>query len=384
MLERDIYEPIHDDFRAAVRSFVEQHVTSHVMEWDESGLVDRRTWIAAGEQGLLGIAVPEELGGGGEPDFRFRLVLMEEYSRVGASGFNAGTSVQDDLVIPYLVDLGTPDQQAEWLPKLCAGTAIGALAMTEPDAGSDLRGIRTRAVRDGSDWVLNGSKTFITNGIQADVLVVLARSGGDTGDFSVFVVPADAPGFRRGRKLDKLGLRGSDTAELFFENLRLPETALLGTNGRGLAHVMERLPVERMSIAGTSYAASAATLEWTRRYCFERRAFGQPIGDFQATRFTLAELTTQVAAGAALLDRSTLQLNAGRLSPADAAAVKYWLSDMQQQVVTRCLQLHGGYGFMREYPVARAFTDARITPIYGGTNEIMKEIVGRQIATESR
>jgi alkylation response protein AidB-like acyl-CoA dehydrogenase len=384
MLERDIYDAVHDDFRAAVRSFVDQHVAPHVWDWDEQGLVDRKAWVAAGEQGLLGIAVPEKLGGGGEQDFRFRLVLMEEYSRVGASGFNAGTSVQDDLVIPYLVDLGTPEQQQTWLPSLCAGTAIGALAMTEPDAGSDLRGIRTKAVRDGSDWVLTGSKTFITNGIQADVLIVLARTDDDSGGFSVFAVPADSPGFRRGRKLDKLGLRGSDTAELYFEDLRLPGTALIGTPGRGLAHVMERLPVERMSIAGTSYAAAAAALEWTRRYCFERRAFGQPIGDFQATRFTLAELTTQVASGAALLDRSTRQLNANKLSAADAAAVKYWLSDMQQEVVSRCLQLHGGYGYMREYPIARAFADARITPIYGGTNEIMKEIIGRQIATEIR
>lgn len=383
MLERDIYESVHDDFRAAVRSFVEQHIAPYVRDWDEAGLVDRQAWVAAGQQGLLGIAVPDELGGGGERDFRFRLVLMEEYARVGASGFNAGTSVQDDLVIPYLLDLGTLEQQESWLPRLCAGTAIGALALTEPDAGSDLRGIRTKALRDGSDWVLNGSKIFITNGIQADVLIVLARTEDDAGGFSVFVVPADRPGFQRGRKLDKLGLRGSDTAELFFEDLRLPGSALIGTPGRGLAHVMERLPVERMSIAGTSYAAAAAALEWTRRYCFERRAFGRPIGDLQATRFALAELTTQVAAGAALLDRSTRQLNANRLSAADAAAVKYWLSDMQQEVVSRCLQLHGGYGYMREYLVARAFTDARITPIYGGTNEIMKEIVGRQIAAES-
>ena len=384
MLERDTYDSVHDDFRAAVRSFVDQHVAPHVTEWDERGIVDRKTWVAAGDQGLLGIAVPENLGGGGERDFRFRLVLMEEYSRVGASGFNAGTSVQDDLVIPYLIDLGTPEQQQAWLPPLCAGTAIGALAMTEPDAGSDLRGIRTKAVRDGSDWILNGSKIFITNGMQADVLIVLARTDEDAEGFSVFVVPADSPGFRRGRKLDKLGLRGSDTAELYFEDLRLPDTALIGTPGRGLGHVMERLPVERMSIAGTSYAAAAAALAWTRRYCFERKAFGQPIGDFQATRFALAELTTQVAAGAALLDRSTRQLNEGRLSAADAAAVKYWLSDMQQEVVSRCLQLHGGYGYMREYPIARAFADARITPIYGGTNEIMKEIIGRHLATEAR
>ena len=380
MLERDVYDADHHDFRTAVRGFVEREIAPHVEEWDEAGLVDRTAWLAAGGQGFLGIAVPEDLGGGGESDFRFRMILMEEYARVGATSFSAGTSVQDDLVMPYLLDLGTTEQQSEWLPKLCAGSAIGALALTEPDAGSDLQAIRTKAVRDGSDWLLSGSKIFISNGIQADVLIVLARTADAT---SLFLVRGDAPGFRRGRKLDKIGLRGNDTAELVFENVPLPGDALLGAEGRGFAHVMERLPVERMAIAAGSYSGAAAAYEWTRRYCFERRAFGKAIGDFQVTRFTLAEMATQLAAGAALLDRSAVQLNAGRLSAVDAAAVKYWLSEMQQQIVTRCLQLHGGYGYMREYAIGRAFADARITPIYGGTSEIMKEIVGRQIASDS-
>lgn len=381
MLERDIYELDHRHFRAAVRAFVDREIAPNVQKWDDAGLVDRQAWLAAGVHGFLGIAVPERLGGGGTKDFRFRMVLMEEYARAGATSFSAGTSVQDDLVMPYLLNLGTAEQQTAWLPRLCAGEAIGALALTEPDAGSDLQAIRTKAVRDGDGWVLNGTKIFISNGIQADVLIVLARTDPGT---SLFAVRSDTPGFKRGRKLDKIGLRGNDTAELTFQDVRVPADALLGVEGQGFAQVMEHLPLERMAIAAGSYTVASAAYEWTRRYCFERTAFGKLIGDFQVTRFALAEIATQLAAGASLLDRSALQLNAGRLTAVDAAAAKYWLSNMQQEVVTRCLQLHGGYGYMREYPIGRAFTDARITPIYGGTNEIMKEIVGRQIAVDSR
>ena len=381
-MRQTLYDEEHEDFRAPVATFVEKVVADQWERWDDEGLVDRSAWEAAGSLGIIGTSVPEELGGGGVADFRYRMVVMEELCRVGANSFNAGLSVQDDLVMPYVVDLGSDQQRAEWLPRLCAGSAIGSLALTEPGAGSDLRGIRTTARRDGDGWILNGAKTFITNGYLADVVVVLARLDPqtDAGGFAVFLVPADRPGFSRGRKLDKLGLRGNDTAELFFEDLRLTDADLLGTAGRGLAHVMERLPLERLSIAATSVAASAAAYDWARRYCFERNAFGRPIGEFQATRFTLAEIETEVDAATAMLDRAVLLLNDGELTAIDAAKAKWWISDLHQRVVDKCLQLHGGYGYMREYPIARAYADARIQPIYGGTNQIMKDLIGRDIA----
>ncbi|OYD70359.1 acyl-CoA dehydrogenase family protein [Rhodococcus sp. OK302] len=384
-MKRTIFDQDHDDFRSSVRAFIAKHISPNLERWDSEGLIDREAWKAAGEAGLLGIAVPSEFGGGDNPDFRFRMVQMEEFARVGANSFNAGTSVQDDLVIPYLADLGTQDQNSRWLPALCDGTAIGALALTEPGAGSDLQGIRTTATRDGVDWVLQGSKIFITNGILADVVIVLAKTAPESGarGMSLFIIPSNTPGFRRGRKLEKLGLRSNDTAELFFDDLRVPSDSLLGVEGRGFVHVMERLPRERMSIAATAVAAAMAAFEWTRGYCFERHAFGQAIGNFQATRFTLAEIATDLDAGISFLDRAALLLNDGELSAVDAAKAKYWLSDIHNKIVDRCLQLHGGYGFMLEYPIARAYADARILPIFGGTNEIMKEIIGRDIAAHA-
>ncbi|WP_430336096.1 acyl-CoA dehydrogenase family protein [Rhodococcus sp. ACT016] len=379
-MKRDIYQQDHHDFRSMVRSFTAKHIAPHVERWDDDGLIDRITWTSAGATGLLGIGVPTEYGGGGNPDFRYRMILMEEFTRVGANSFNAATSVQDDLVIPYLVDLGSDEQKSRWLPSLCDGTAVGALGLTEPSAGSDLRGIRTIATRRGEEWVLNGSKIFITNGFGADLVIVLAKT---TDAMSLFLVPTDTPGFRRGSKLDKLGLRGSDTAELFFDDLTLPADSLLGTVGRGFVHVMERLPRERMSIAATATAAAQAAYDRTREHCFVRKAFGQAIGDFQATRFTLAEIATDVDVAVSFLDRTALLLNAGELSAVDAAKAKYWLSELNSRIVDRCLQLHGGYGYMREYQIARDYADARVLPIYGGTNEIMKEIIGRDIAADS-
>lgn len=384
-MQRDGYDGDHELFRQSVREFLAREVVEHRQRWDDEGLIDRGVWRAAGAQGLLGIAAPERLGGGGMPDFRFRLVLMEEFARVGASSFNAGISVQDDLVLPYLQDLGSEAQQQRWLPAMCAGEAIGALALTEPGAGSDLQGIRTTARREADGWVLNGQKTFITNGIHADVVVVFARTESADGadGFSLFLVEGERAGFRRGRKLEKIGLRGNDTAELFFDDVALPAGNLLGVEGKGFAHLMERLPRERLSIAATSMAAAQAAFDWTCTYCFERKAFGRPIGDFQATRFTLAELKTSLDVGWAFLDRAVTQLNDGRLTAVDAAEAKWWLSDLQQRVVDQCVQLHGGYGYMLEYPIARAYLDARIQPIYGGTNEIMKEIIGRSLADRS-
>ncbi|ELB93476.1 acyl-CoA dehydrogenase, partial [Rhodococcus wratislaviensis IFP 2016] len=289
-MKRSIYDQDHEDFRGSVKAFITKHISPHLERWDSEGMIDRHAWTAAGEAGLLGIAVPSQFGGGGIADFRFRMIQMEEFALVGANSFNAGTSVQDDLVIPYLTDLGTHEQKQQWLPSLCDGTAIGALALTEPGAGSDLQGIRTTATRDGDgdDWILQGSKIFITNGIAADVVIVLAKTNPGSavaGGMSLFLVPTNSPGFRRGRKLEKLGLRSNDTAELYFDDLRLPAASLLGNGGQGFVHVMQRLPRERMSIAATAVAAAMAAYEWTRTYCFERQAFGKAIGDFQATRF---------------------------------------------------------------------------------------------------
>jgi acyl-CoA dehydrogenase len=381
-VNRDLFGPDHEALRETAREFVAREVVPHQDHWLEKGLIDRSAWLAAGAQGLLGIAAPAEYGGAGDPDYRYRLVFIEELARVGSASFNAGTCVQDDLVIPYVVDLGTPEQKAAWLPRLCSGEAIGALAMTEPSTGSDLQGIHTTAVRDGDGWRLSGSKTFITNGILADIVVVFARTNPDAGSrgYSLFLVDSAADGFQHGRKLDKLGLRANDTAELFFDNIALPATALLGTEGGGFGHLMERLPRERLSIAATSLAFADAAFDWTATYCFQRRAFGRPIGDFQHSRFTLAELSTELDVARAYLDSSVLALNEGTFSAVDAAKAKWWMSDLHNRVVDRCVQLHGGYGFMLEYPITRAYADARVQSIFGGTNEIMKEIIGRDIA----
>jgi acyl-CoA dehydrogenase len=382
-MARLLFEAEHEALRDSVKTFIGREVAPHTAAWEEQGLVDRSAWLAAGAAGLLGIGAPSQLGGGGEPDYRYRMVLMEELSRAGASSLNAGISAQDDLVLPYLTDLGTPAQQAEWTPRLCSGQAIGALAMTEPHAGSDLRAVRSTARREGDGWSLSGSKTFITNGILADVVIVFARTPGSQGkeEFSLFLVPTDSPGFRRGKKLAKLGLKGNDTAELFFDEVRLDDDALLGERGAGFRHLMERLPRERISIAATSLALAQAAIEWTIAYCFEREAFGSRIGDFQNTRFVLAELTTAVEVGEAYLDQAVLRLNAGTLTAVDAAKAKWWLSDLVNRTVDRCVQLHGGYGYMLEYPIAQAYADARIQSIFGGTNEIMKEIIGRDLAS---
>ncbi|MEU7816893.1 acyl-CoA dehydrogenase family protein [Pseudonocardia sp. NPDC049154] len=380
-MKREVYGSDHDAFRETVRELVAREVAPHRAEWEREGLVPRTAWKAAGAQGLIGIGAPEELGGGGTPDFRYRMVVIEELCGADCSGLNAGLSVQDDLVLPYLLDLGTPEQRRAWVPRMCAGTAIGALVLTEPGAGSDLQGVRTLARRTATGWMLDGQKTFITNGCQADVLVVLARTDPDAGSrgFSLFLIDATAPGFRRGRKLEKLGLRGSDTAELFFDELELTDADVLGTVGGGFGHLMERLPRERLSISATSMAAAQAAFDWTRTYVAERRAFGPRIDTFQNTRFVLAEIATELDVGWAYLDRSVARYDTGELSAVDAAKGKWWFSDLQQRVVDRCLQLHGGYGYMLEYPIARAYADARIQPIYGGTNEIMKEIIGRDL-----
>jgi alkylation response protein AidB-like acyl-CoA dehydrogenase len=380
-MKRNLYDVDHELFRATVREFVTREVAPHRERWDEAGLVDRSVWTMAGALGLLGIGAPAEYGGGAVRDYRYRMVVIEELCAADSASFNAGLSVQDDLVLPYLVDLGSPDQKSRWIPALCAGTAIGALALTEPGTGSDLQRVRTTARRTPDGWILEGQKTFITNGILADVVVVFARTDADAGagGFTLFLVDTTTPGFRRGRKLAKLGLRGNDTAEMFFDDVMLSDADVLGVVGGGFGHLMERLPRERLSIAATSLASAQSAFDWTKAYTRERTAFGQRIDEFQNTRFVLAEIDTELDVAWTYLDRSITLLDAGELTAVDAAKAKWWLSDLQQNVVDRCLQLHGGYGYMLEYPIARAYADARIQPIYGGTNEIMKEIIGRDV-----
>jgi alkylation response protein AidB-like acyl-CoA dehydrogenase len=377
-MRRTLYEAEHQAFRESVRAFLERHVVPRHEEWEKAGIVDRAVWIEAGKQGMLGMAVPEEYGGGGIKDFRFNAVVDEEIMRVGASGLGFG--LHNDIVAPYLLDLGTEEQKQRWLPRFCSGELITAIAMSEPAAGSDLQNVRTYARRDGEDWVLSGSKTFITNGINADLVIVVAKTDpaaeGARG-ISLLVVERGMAGFERGRNLDKIGLKAQDTAELFFDEVRVPATNLLGGEHRGFIHLMERLPQERLGIAVAAVAACERMLDLTVEYAKSRTAFGRPIGSFQNTRFVLAEFATQVTVARTFLDECIRQHNDGELTVADAAMAKWWTTDLQNKIADGCLQLHGGYGYMSEYPISKAFLDGRVQSIYGGTNEIMKEIIGR-------
>jgi alkylation response protein AidB-like acyl-CoA dehydrogenase len=374
-----LYEAEHEAFRAMVRDFLAKEVVPHHAAWEEAGMVDREVWLKAGEQGLLGMDVAEEFGGGGVKDFRYNAILAAEVSRVGASGL--GFTLHNDVVAPYLTELTTDEQKARWLPGFVKGELITAIAMSEPGAGSDLQGLKTTAVRDGDDWVLNGSKIFITNGLMADLVLVVARTDPEAGarGFSLLAVERGMPGFERGRKLDKIGMKAQDTAELFFEDVRVPAANLVGTEGMGFIHLMTNLPQERLSIAAVAVAASRIVLDLTVQYCKDRTAFGKPIGKFQNTRFELAEMHTEVTIAETYLEKAILEHNAGRFTAEDAAMAKWWTTELQKRVIDRCLQLHGGYGYMLEYPVAKAFVDSRIQTIYGGTTEIMKEIVGRSL-----
>jgi alkylation response protein AidB-like acyl-CoA dehydrogenase len=380
-MRRTLFEPDHEDFRAVAREYVEREVTPHLARWEQERFIDRSAWLAAGKQGLIGMSVPEQYEGAGIDDYRYRVVVMEELAKVGAGSLSSGFGLQDDIALPYFLDLATDEQKARWLPGMASGELIGAIAMTEPGAGSDLQGIRTTAVRDGDEWVLNGAKTFITNGIASDVVIVFARTDPDAGarGYSLFVVERDMPGFTRGRKLDKIGLQAQDTAELFFSDVRLSDEFLLGTEGHGFFHLMERLPKERISIAMQGVTSARAGVEWTIAYTKERQAFGKPIASYQNTQFELAELLTEVEVVETYLDACVLSLNAGEFTAVDAAKAKLYTTEMQKRVLDRCLQLFGGYGYMREFPIARAYTDARVQTIYGGTSEVMKTIIGRDI-----
>ncbi|NLC98860.1 MAG: acyl-CoA dehydrogenase [Actinomycetales bacterium] len=378
-MERRIFEAEHDAFRATVRAFAETEIVPFHAQWETDGIVPRELWTKAGELGLLGFMMPEEFGGGGTNDFRYNAILQEEITRVGASG--VGFVIQTDLISCYLLAYATEEQKQRWFPKFCSGDMITAIAMTEPGTGSDLQGIKTTAVRDGDEWVINGSKTFITNGINADFVIVVCQTDPEAGPmgFSLIVVERGAEGFTRGRNLDKIGLKAQDTAELFFDNVRVPATNLLGTEGQGFIHLMERLPQERLSISVVAAAACRTVIDQTVEYVTTRKAFGRKIGSFQNSRFVLAELESEQRIAQTFVDRSIEELNAGTLTVEDAAVGKWWTTELQKKTVDACLQLHGGYGYMTEYPISKAYLDTRIQTIYGGTTEIMKEIIGRSM-----
>ncbi|MEV4439924.1 acyl-CoA dehydrogenase family protein [Streptomyces sp. NPDC049577] len=378
-MQREIFTAEHEAFRQTVRAFLAKEVEPHYEQWERDGIVSREAWLAAGRQGLLGLAVDEEYGGGGAPDFRFSAVLTEEFARAGAAGLAVG--LHNDMVGPYLTSLGTEEQKRRWLPGFCTGETIAAIAMTEPGAGSDLQGIRTAAEDRGDHWLLNGSKTFISNGVLADLVVVVARTtpeGGAKG-LSLLVVERGMPGFERGRNLDKIGMKAQDTAELFFHDVRVPKENLLGELHGAFGHLMTNLAQERLCIGVAGIAAAEHLLEITLRHVKEREAFGRPLARLQHVRFELAEMATECAVTRAFTDRCIAEHARGELDAVHASMAKWWATELQKRVADRCLQLHGGYGYMTEYRVARAFTDGRVQTIYGGATEIMKEIIGRSL-----
>src|SRR3954465_5762758 len=379
-MRHSLYEAGHEDFRHMVRDWAEKNVVPFHAEWEKAGIVPRELWLSGGAQGLLGFDIDEQYGGGGVRDFRYKAVLDEEMTRIGASG--VGFGLHNDVVAPYLRDLATDEQKKRCLPRFCSGELITAIARAEPGTGSGLQGITTTARKDGDGWVLSGAKTFIASGINADLVIVVARTDRDapaSKGISLLVVERDMPGFSRGRNLEKVGLKAQDTAELFFDEVRVPAENLLGTENRGFYHLMENLPQERLSIAVGAVASAETVLAQTVEYVTGRTAFGRPVGSFQNTRFVLAELRTEVTIARTFVDECVRQHNAGELSAVDAAMAKWWTTELQNKVADRCLQLHGGYGYMDEYPVSKAWRDSRVQSIYGGTNEIMKEIVGRSL-----
>ena len=378
MLQRSLYSEEHEIFRQSVRRFMEEEIAPRHEGWEDQGYVDREAWEKAGELGFLCATMPEAYGGA-DADRRYSAILMEEQARIGATG--PGFSLHSDIVAPYINRYGSEDQKREWLPKMASGEAIGAIAMTEPGTGSDLQGVKTSAVKDGNELVINGSKTFITNGWNADVVVVVTKTDPSAGakGTSLVLVEAGREGFTKGKRLKKLGMKAQDTSELFFDNVRVPMTNMLGEEGQGFIYLMQELAWERLQVAITAVTAAEAAIEQTVTYTKERKAFGKSIADFQNTRFKLAELTTQTQIGRVFVDKCIELVCEGKLDAETGAMAKYWCSDLQCKVIDECLQLHGGYGYMWEYPIARAYADARVQRIYAGTNEIMKEIIGRSL-----
>ena len=382
MLKRTLFEPEHELFRESFRGFVEREIVPHADAWEQAGIVDKAMFRRAGEHGFLGMEIPEVLGGGGVDDFRFNVIIDEEIQRAGVMASGMCITLHNDICLPYFTDLTNDEQKARWLPGLASGQLMAAVAMTEPGTGSDLAGIRTTAIRDGDSYILNGAKTFITNGINSDVVIVAAKTDPSQAHrgMSLLIVEDGMEGFGRGRNLDKVGMHAQDTAELFFSDVRVPAANLLGgEEGQGFFQLVRNLPRERLSLAVGAVAHAWAAFGWTIEYCKERQAFGQPIGSFQSAKFTLAEMKTELDVAQVFIDRQTQAYLDGELSADDAAEAKWWCSELEFRVVDRCLQLFGGYGYMEEYPIARAFRDARVQRIYGGTNEIMKEIVGRSL-----
>ena len=378
---RDLFDDHHQAFRESFAAFIAKEMTPHYLQWEADGIAPREIYAAAGQFGFLGIAVPEEFGGGGANDFRFNMVLAEELAAAGIGGAGLGLTLHNDITTPYFIEYCNPEQAARWLPGIASGELITAIAMTEPGTGSDLASIASTAVRDGDEYVLNGSKTFITNGINSDLVIVVAKTDPSQrhSGMSLLVVERGMPGFERGRNLDKIGMHSQDTAELFFRDVRVPAANLLGEEGKAFTYLTANLAQERLSIAVSGVASARAALEWTVAYVKERTAFGQPIATFQNTKFTLAEVATSVEVAQAFIDQCVVKLNAGRLSAAEAAQAKYWCTELQQKAIDACLQLFGGYGYMLEYPIARAYADARVTSIYGGTTEVMKTIIAKSL-----
>jgi len=379
MLKRTIFDDEHQMFRGAFRQFVEKEVVPCHEQWEKDGVVSRELWLKAGENGFLGFNVPEEYGGLGIDDFRYNAIVTEELIRVGASG--PGFGLHNDITIPYILHYATEEQKKRLLPGMVSGEIITAIAMTEPNTGSDLAGVGTTAIRENGHYVVNGQKTFITNGILSDVVITVVKTNPEArhSGITLLLVERDMDGFKRGRNLDKMGLKAQDTAELYFDNVQVPVDNLLGEEGSGFAYLMTELPQERLSIAVGAMAACKAALDWTVQYCQERTAFGKPIGKFQNSRFKLAEMKTEIQIGQVFVDRCIMELNAGELSTETASMAKWWCTELQKRVVDECVQLHGGYGYMMEYPIAKAYIDTRVQTIYGGTTEIMKEIIGRSM-----
>ncbi|WP_194821223.1 MULTISPECIES: acyl-CoA dehydrogenase family protein [unclassified Micromonospora] len=372
---RDIFDDDHRAYRDLVRTFIDKEILPNYPRWESDGLTDREVWLRAGRHGLLGIDVDPEYGGGGNPDYRFHVVLSEELARAGVHA--PALPLHNEIVGPYLRTLSSAEQRRRWLPGFCAGELIGAIAITEPEAGSDLGNIRSTAVRRGDHYLLNGQKTFISNGHLADLLLVVARTG-DAG-LSMLVVERDMPGFERGRRIGKLGMKALDTVELYFHDVPVPVANLLGREGRATGYLLRHLRQERMWIAVAALAAAERVFEETLGYTRQRQVFGQSVGRHQHNRFLLAELATALAVARSFTDRCVTEFAAGRLTTESAAMAKWWNTELCQRVVDRCLQLHGGYGFTTEFPVARAFVDTRVQTIYGGTTEVMKEMIGNSL-----
>ena len=380
-MQRTIFTDEHDMFRDAFRRFVDKEITPNIVEWDKAGIVPRELFTAAGASGFLAMQAPTEYGGGGTKDFRYNAIIGEELMYAGSGGAGLGLTLHNDITLPYFLELTNDEQKARWLPGICDGSLITAVAMTEPGMGSDLASMGTTALRDGDHYIVNGSKTFITNGINADLVITAVKTDPTLKHkgMTLMVLERGMAGFERGRNLEKVGLHSQDTAELFFSDVQVPVANVLGKEGEGFLNLVRNLAQERLSIAIAGIAASKAALDWTVAYTKDRKVFGQPVATFQNSKFKLAEIATEVEIGQVFVDRCLQQLDAGTLTAEEAAMAKWWCTELQKRTVDTCVQLHGGYGYMLEYPIGRAYTDARVTTIYGGTTEIMKEIIGKKL-----